>query len=151
MFKKEDATQSDDKTLAQQLDASFDVRQLFAETQPLTDAEIHDIKSSITNRLHATLRPYQLDGVMWLQQQRKNNHGCLLADEMGLGKTIQIIAHLCCLGNDRHHLIIAPTSLIYNWKDEVGRFAPQLSQQLTFVSYDMLRIHLSDYLPTRHK
>lgn len=147
LFKKEDATQSDDKTLAQQLDASFDVRQLYAETLPLTDAEIHDIKSSITNQLHATLRPYQLDGVMWLQQQRKNNHGCLLADEMGLGKTIQIIAHLCCLGNDRHHLIIAPTSLIYNWKDEVGRFAPQLSQQLTFVSYDMLRIHLSDYLP----
>lgn len=146
LFKKEDATLSDDKTLAQQLDASFDVRQLFAETLPLTDAEIHDIKSSITNQLHATLRPYQLDGVMWLQQQRKNNHGCLLADEMGLGKTIQIIAHLCCLGNDRHHLIIAPTSLIYNWKDEVSRFAPQLSQQLTFVSYDMLRIHLSDYL-----
>ena len=65
---------------------------------------------------------------------------------MGLGKTIQIIAHLCCLGNDKHHLIIAPTSLIYNWKNEVSRFAPQLSQQLTFVSYDMLRIHLSDYL-----
>ena len=147
LFKKEDATQSDDKTLAQQLDASIDVRKLFAETLPLTEAEIHDVKSSITNRLHATLRPYQLDGVMWLQQQRKNNHGCLLADEMGLGKTIQIIAHLCCLGNDRHHLIIAPTSLIYNWKDEVSRFAPQISKQLTFVSYDMLRIHLSDYLP----
>lgn len=146
LFKKEDATQSDDKTLALQLDASFDVRQLYADSQPLTNAEIHNIRSLIANQLHATLRPYQLDGVMWLQQQRKNNHGCLLADEMGLGKTIQIIAHLCCLGNDRHHLIIAPTSLIYNWKDEVSRFAPQLSQQLTFVSYDMLRIHLSDYL-----
>lgn len=146
LFKKEDATQSDDKTLAQQLDASLDVRKLYAETLPLTNAEIHDIRATLSNQLQATLRPYQLDGVMWLQQQRKNNHGCLLADEMGLGKTIQIIAHLCCLGNDRHHLIIAPTSLIYNWKDEVSRFAPQLSQQLTFVSYDMLRIHLSDYL-----
>ncbi|SEA55982.1 Superfamily II DNA or RNA helicase, SNF2 family [Xylanibacter ruminicola] len=147
LFKKEDATRSDDKTLVEQLDASYDVRQLYANSQPLTNAEIHAIKSSITNKLHATLRPYQLDGVIWLQQQRKNNHGCLLADEMGLGKTIQIIAHLCCLGKNIHHLIIAPTSLIYNWKNEVSRFAPQLSQQLTFVSYDMLRIHLSDYLP----
>ena len=147
LFKKEDATRSDDKTLAQQLDASFDVRQLYADSQPLTNGEIHNIRSSITNQLHATLRPYQLDGVMWLQQQRKNNHGCLLADEMGLGKTIQIIAHLCCLGNDKQHLIIAPTSLIYNWQNEVSQFAPQLSQQLTFVSYDMLRIHLSNYLP----
>ena len=146
LFKKEDATQSDDKTLAQQLDASLDVRQLYEDTLPLNNAEIHGIKTTLNNQLHATLRPYQLDGVMWLQQQRKNNHGCLLADEMGLGKTIQIIAHLCCLGNDKHHLIIAPTSLIYNWKNEVSRFAPQLSQQLTFVSYDMLRIHLSDYL-----
>ena len=146
LFKKEDATQSDDKTLAQQLDASLDVRQLYEDTLPLNNAETHGIKTTLNNQLHATLRPYQLDGVMWLQQQRKNNHGCLLADEMGLGKTIQIIAHLCCLGNDKHHLIIAPTSLIYNWKNEVSRFAPQLSQQLTFVSYDMLRIHLSDYL-----
>lgn len=147
LFKKEDATISDDKTLAQQLEASFDVRQLYADSLPLTNAEIHDIKTTLTNQLHATLRPYQLDGVMWLQQQRKNNHGCLLADEMGLGKTIQIIAHLCCLGNDRQHLIIAPTSLIYNWQNEVSRFAPQLLQQLTFVSYDMLRIHLYEYLP----
>ena len=147
LFKKEDATISDDKTLAQQLDASFDVRQLYADSLPLTNAEINDIKTTLTNQLHATLRPYQLDGVMWLQQQRKNNHGCLLADEMGLGKTIQIIAHLCCLGNDRQHLIIAPTSLIYNWQNEVSRFAPQLLQQLTFVSYDMLRIHLYEYLP----
>lgn len=146
LFKKEDATQSDDKTLAQQLNTPIDVRQFFDEPQPLTNTETDAIKSTLANQLQATLRPYQLDGVMWLQQQRKNNHGCLLADEMGLGKTIQIIAHLCCLGNNKQHLVIAPTSLIYNWKNEVSRFAPQLLQQLTFVSYDMLRIHLTDYI-----
>lgn len=146
LFKKEDATQSDDKTLAQQLNTPIDVRHFFDEPQPLTNTETDTIKSTLTNQLQATLRPYQLDGVMWLQQQRKNNHGCLLADEMGLGKTIQIIAHLCCLGNNKQHLVIAPTSLIYNWKNEVSRFAPQLLQQLTFVSYDMLRIHLTDYI-----
>lgn len=146
LFKKEDATQSDDKTLAQQLNTPIVVRQFFDEPQPLTNTETDAIKSTLANQLQASLRPYQLDGVMWLQQQRKNNHGCLLADEMGLGKTIQIIAHLCCLGNNKQHLVIAPTSLIYNWKNEVSRFAPQLLQQLTFVSYDMLRIHLTDYI-----
>lgn len=146
LFKKEDATRSDDKTLVQQLGAPLDAHQLYNSTQPLTDFEKDDIRRILSQHLHAILRPYQLEGVLWLQQQRKNNHGCLLADEMGLGKTIQIIAHLCCLDDDRTHLIIAPTSLIYNWQNEVSRFAPHLMKQLTFVSYDMLRIHLSDYL-----
>lgn len=150
LFKKEDATHSDDKTLAQQLGAPFDALQLYADPQPLTDIEIKTINHTLSQHLYAMLRPYQLDGVLWLQQNRKNNHGCLLADEMGLGKTIQIIAHLCCLDSDRTHLIIAPTSLIYNWQKEVSRFAPHLIEQLTFVSYDMLRIHLSDYLTERY-
>jgi len=145
LFKKEDATRSDDKTLVQQLGVPFDANQLYADPQYLTDYERDTIRCTLSQQLHASLRPYQLEGVLWLQQQRKNNHGCLLADEMGLGKTIQIIAHLCCLGNDRTHLIIAPTSLIYNWQNEVSRFSPHLMKQLTFVSYDMLRIHLSDY------
>lgn len=150
LFKKEDATRSDDKALVQQLGAPFDAHQLYADPQPLTDFEIDTINRTLSQHLHATLRPYQREGVLWLQYQRKNNHGCLLADEMGLGKTIQIIAHLCCLGSDRRHLIIAPTSIIYNWQNEVSHFAPHLMGQLTFVSYDMLRIHLSDYLPEHY-
>lgn len=146
LFKKEDAERSDDKTLVQQLGAPFDARQLYTESLPLTDSEEYAIKQTLSQHLHATLRPYQQEGVLWLQLQRKNNHGCLLADEMGLGKTIQIIAHLCCLHTNNRHLVIAPTSLIYNWKNEVTRFAPHMLEQLTFVSYDMLRIHLSDYL-----
>lgn len=146
LFKKEDATRSDDKTLIQQLGAPFDAYQLYSDLEPLTNSEIDTINHTLSQHLHATLRPYQREGVLWLQQQRKNSHGCLLADEMGLGKTIQIIAHLCCLGSNRKHLIIAPTSLIYNWQNEVSRFAPHLMGQLTFVSYDMLRIHLSNYL-----
>lgn len=146
LFQKEDATRSDDKTLVQQLGVPFDAHQLYTEPQPLTDSEKLAIEHTLSQYLHTTLRPYQREGVLWLQQQRKNNHGCLLADEMGLGKTIQTIAHLCCLGDDRKHLIIAPTSLIYNWRNEISRFAPHLMRQITFVSYDMLRIHLSDYL-----
>lgn len=146
LFKKEDAIRSDDKTLVKQLGTPFDIHQLYTDLQPLTESEKDIISRTLSQHLYATLRPYQREGVLWLQQQRKNNHGCLLADEMGLGKTIQIIAHLCCLGSDKTHLIIAPTSLIYNWQNEVSRFAPHLMKQLTFVSYDMLRIHLSDYL-----
>ena len=146
LFKKEDAERSDDKILVQQLGASFETSQLYAESLPLTDSEKYCIEQTLSHHLHATLRPYQHEGVLWLQQQRKNNHGCLLADEMGLGKTIQIIAHLCCLGIGKQHLVIAPTSLIYNWQNEVTNFAPHLMNQLTFVSYDMLRIHLSNYM-----
>lgn len=146
LFKKEDATRSDDKTLVQQLGIPFDACQLYTEPLSLTNSEKYTIEHTLSQFLHATLRPYQFEGVCWLQQQRKNNHGCLLADEMGLGKTIQIIAHLCCLNTNDNHLVIAPTSLIYNWQNEVTRFAPHLMERLTFVSYDMLRIHLSEYL-----
>lgn len=146
LFQKQDAEKSDDKSLAAQLGAPFDAQQLFADCKPLSDADIQSIDQSLQLCLHATLRSYQRDGVLWLQEQRKNNHGCLLADEMGLGKTIQVIAHLCCLGIDKRHLVIAPTSLIYNWQNEVARFAPLLAPQLSFVSYDMLRIHLDDYI-----
>jgi superfamily II DNA or RNA helicase len=145
-FQRKDAEKSDDKTTIKLLGGTTDVLQLYQENVPLSSSERQFIKDTINKKILATLRTYQEDGVFWLQQQRKNCHGCLLADEMGLGKTLQVIAHLCCLGNNAQHLIIAPTSLIYNWQNEVLHFAPQLKSQLTFVSYDMLRIHLEDYV-----
>ena len=134
IFQKQDAVKADDSSLAARLGA------------PLSESEKQLISVRLSQRLNATLYPYQREGVLWLQQQRKNGHGCLLADEMGLGKTIQVIAHLCCLNPNVRHLIIAPTSLIYNWQNEVLRFAPLLKYQLTLVSYDMLRLHLDDYI-----
>lgn len=146
LFKKQDVEKSDDKSLTSQLDVPFNVHQLYVDPVPLSVEEKNAIDNKLSLKLNATLRSYQYEGVLWLQQQRKNNHGCLLADEMGLGKTIQIIAHLCCLSTSSRHLIIAPTSLIYNWQNEVSRFAPLLASQLSFVSYDMLRIHIDDYV-----
>lgn len=145
LFNSKDAEKADDKFIAEQLGASSDVLRLYTDNQTLSVSDIHNIDTTLTCSLHAQLRNYQHDGVFWLQQQRLNNHGCLLADEMGLGKTIQVIAHLCCLESDSRHLVIAPTSLIYNWQHEVLRFAPYLLSHISFVSYDMLRIHLSDY------
>lgn len=110
--------------------------------------EKSDIEIAVRNKVTANLRPYQLEGVLWLQNQRLNGAGCLLADEMGLGKTLQVIAHLACVNTDKPHLVIAPVSLIYNWHREIERFAPQLSDQIIVTSYDHIRIHIEDYLNT---
>ena len=79
--------------------------------------------------LHATLFPYQAQGVAWMYQTIRHTGGLILADEMGLGKTIQIIALLLCEKPEtsRPALIICPTSLIANWRKEIMKFAPELS------------------------
>lgn len=149
-FRKEDVQKADDKSLVKELGIPFNAQDLYAEEVPLTSSEKFEIENRLKKSIHATLRPYQSEGVMWLQKQRKNGHGCLLADEMGLGKTLQVIAHLCCLSDQATHLVIAPTSLIYNWQNEVNTFAPQIINRFTFVSYDMLRIHLPDYVDNEY-
>ncbi len=70
----------------------------------------------------AELRSYQQQGVAWLQHLQKLELGALLADDMGLGKTVQAIAALAASKN----LIIAPTSVLPNWKRELKRFRPDL-------------------------
>ena len=80
--------------------------------------------------LQATLRPYQERGLAWLQTLRAHDIGGILADDMGLGKTLQTIAHLLVEKEagrmDRPALVVAPTSLLGNWKREMARFAPSL-------------------------
>ena len=78
----------------------------------------------------ASLRPYQRQGVNWLQHLREDGLGGLLADDMGLGKTAQTIAHIAieeAAGRmDRPALVVVPTSLVPNWTAELGHFAPHL-------------------------
>jgi len=77
-----------------------------------------------------SLRPYQLEGLAWLQYLREHHLAGILADDMGLGKTAQTLAHLLLEKEagrmDRPSLVVLPTSLIFNWKREVERFAPAL-------------------------
>lgn len=77
------------------------------------------------------LRSYQREGLAWLQFLREQNLSGILADDMGLGKTAQALAHLLLEKEagrlDRPTLIVLPTSLIFNWKNEAARFAPSLS------------------------
>ena len=76
------------------------------------------------------LRPYQLDGLAWLQHLRKHELGGILADDMGLGKTAQTLAHLLTEKRGRRlgkpALVVLPTSLVFNWQREAERFAPDL-------------------------
>ncbi|KHL95877.1 hypothetical protein QW71_09720 [Paenibacillus sp. IHB B 3415] len=75
------------------------------------------------------LYPYQFQGYRWLKMISEEDAGCILADEMGLGKTAQIIA---LLSNEKDHatipsLVIAPVSLMENWRREIEKFAPEIT------------------------
>ena len=83
--------------------------------------EVHGIKE-----LNGTLRNYQVTGVNYLLSLSEMNFGGILADEMGLGKTIQVIAFLLHK-KSKKSLVVTPTSLIYNWKEEFEKFAPSLN------------------------
>ena len=80
--------------------------------------------------LNATLRSYQRAGLAWLQFLRAFGFGGILADDMGLGKTIQTLAHLLIEKEQKRAkkptLVVAPTSLMFNWRREAERFAPDL-------------------------
>ena len=80
--------------------------------------------------LKGDLRPYQLQGLAWLQFLREYGFGGILADDMGLGKTVQTLAHILVERDagrlDRPALIVAPTSTLPNWRAEAERFAPSL-------------------------
>ena len=78
------------------------------------------------------LRPYQLYGYKWLRTLAAAGFGGILADEMGLGKTLQTIALIQALkdeGETAPALVVCPASLVYNWQEEVRRFAPRLKAE----------------------
>ena len=85
----------------------------------------------VPHNLQATLRDYQKLGLNWLQFLREYSFAGILADDMGLGKTIQTLAHLLVEKQSGRmqapSLIIAPTSLLSNWRREAERFTPDLN------------------------
>ena len=77
----------------------------------------------------ASLRPYQQKGVTWLSFLHSLKFGMCLADDMGLGKTVQVLALLHSLkkkGERGASLLVIPASLLANWANEIGKFAPDI-------------------------
>jgi len=93
--------------------------------------QIKDIRLPQPDTLKGALREYQKIGFNWLASLSRFGFGGILADDMGLGKTIQVIAFLLSIHTPgKQSLVVTPTSLIYNWENEVNRFAPSLLVQI---------------------
>src|SRR5690606_32134893 len=103
-------------------------------------------------QLTATLRPYQQAGFQWLAFLNEAGWGGILADDMGLGKTVQTLAYLQHYKNnneDAKFLVVCPTTLMYNWENEIKKFTPELKHFIhhgpkrtatprTFAPYDVI-------------
>ncbi|MEP7141786.1 MAG: DEAD/DEAH box helicase [Ferruginibacter sp.] len=88
------------------------------------------VSYAVPSGIEATLRPYQHKGFEWMVLLSEAGAGACLADDMGLGKTLQaicFIAHQLQKYPAEKHLIICPSSLLYNWEQELKKFAPHLS------------------------
>lgn len=83
--------------------------------------------------LKAVLRPYQVAGLQWLNYLHEIRWGGILADDMGLGKTIQALSFLHHYKSEKgvlKALVVCPTTLIYNWENEIRKFTPALSYHI---------------------
>jgi hypothetical protein len=98
----------------------------------LFDAHIerlHKVESyqpATPSTLQATLRPYQVDGFIWLARLAEWGVGACLADDMGLGKTVEALALILHRASQGPTLVAAPTSVCANWVSESQHFAPTL-------------------------
>lgn len=109
------------------LERSADFKKIVQDIKEPVDVDIQ-----IPPSLAPILREYQKTGFKWLTTLSRYGLGGILADDMGLGKTLQVITFLLAERQTpiRPSLVIAPTSLLYNWQDEIERFAPELNARV---------------------
>lgn len=89
--------------------------------------DVKDMDYSLPEHLDKIMRNYQKVGFKWFKTLASYGFGGILADEMGLGKTLQTIAFLATEKGDNPSIVVAPTSLVYNWQSEIEKFAPELN------------------------
>ncbi len=129
--------------------------------------QVEDADFTVPIELQKTLRRYQKTGYRWLKTLSKYQMGGILADDMGLGKTLQVISVLLSEKDQstKPSLIVAPSSLVYNWESEIHKFAPDLktniihgdptsrqrliqesaSYDVIITSYDLIRRDIESY------
>ncbi len=88
----------------------------------------YELNDTIKNQL----RDYQLQGFKWLKILSSYNLGGVLADDMGLGKTLEVIALIDTFYQEKSSIVVAPTSLIFNWEIEFKKFAPQIPVEVIY-------------------
>ncbi len=133
--------------------ANFPIIEALEEVKVENKSNETDLMTKLPQSLNATLRPYQIDGALWMIDHYINGLGICLADDMGLGKTLQTIALLlyvkenhilnqeqskgpsiqlslfenyASFRNSLKTLIVLPSSLLFNWESELRKFSPQL-------------------------
>ena len=132
---------------------------------------VDDSEFVVPESLTSLMRGYQIYGFKWLKTLEHYGFGGVLADDMGLGKTLQAISVLVAAkesGRNGTSLIVSPASLVYNWKEEFGKFAPELKVSLAVgnqqeraeiianyrdsdvlvTSYDLLKRDIAEYEDT---
>lgn len=109
--------------------AQVDVDPAFAQRLTRLD-EARQLVPRLPATLQAQLRPYQEEGFEWAMRLAHAGLGACLADDMGLGKTLQALAVLLARAAQGPALVVAPTSLVGNWRAEALRFAPSLRVQV---------------------
>ncbi len=105
---------------------------------------LKDVEFNVPSTLKGVLRNYQVNGFNWFNTLDYLGFGGVLGDEMGLGKTLQTISFLLSKKGSKT-LIVAPTSLIFNWKNEFKKFAPSMKIGIINTSRDEREILISNY------
>lgn len=146
IYNKQSVNNLSPKNTAQTLAPNLGLDRLYENRQELLTSETKNLKYLLSQRVRANLKPYQIEGVLWLHTMRKNGLGCMLADDMGLGKTLQTIAHLVTIDIDARHLIVCPASITENWLNEIKRFTPDLDGAVKVISYENLRRNIESFL-----
>lgn len=113
-------------------------------------SEMKDVKKQkfiVPKTLDSIMRNYQKLGFKWFKTLDFCGFGGILADEMGLGKTIQAIAFILSEleeNNKRPNIVISPTSLVYNWKSEIEKFAPSLNVLVICGTKDERKVQIKE-------
>jgi non-specific serine/threonine protein kinase len=108
---------------------SFELDEKYERLKGFKNIPEIDAPEEVASRL----RPYQLSGFQWLNYLNEVGWGGILADDMGLGKTVQALSMLSHYDKENGHLsalVVCPTTLIYNWQNEITKFTPNLTFQI---------------------